>query len=1560
MEQIIVTRLNGTTYPLASRHTATAIKSAKQTWELLGSDVVNVEIESPYPQVYSIGDKITIFGRVYKLNRMPKAKKTGAHMFTYDLEFEGIQYDLLRATYDLTIDTTNNQLQDIQADTLTGNLNRFATVLIANANRVFPGKWALGSCPDTETLTLTFGESDNCLSVLQNLCSESNFHVEFQITENSGVYYIQFLYKVGQIIPYTFEYGRGKGLYSLDSQSVDSSNIITRLKVYGSTANITSKYRASRLCLPGCSKAQSYIEKPEAVAAYGIFEATKYFDNIKPTFNGTVTGLVSGSVVKFVDTAMFDLNALELDGVTPKYLMPGVAPKVHFNTGNLAGYEFEVEAYDTATHTFTLIKQTDENGYEFPSSTSVAFQFDLADEYKILDVALPEQYVTDAENRLFTEGDTYYDQNSQPKVQYGLSITKDYLKSLYPSGATVNIFQPGDYIHVVDADIGVDKSLRIKSLTRNILDEYDYSLTISDTVSTNITNRVISELIDHDKIIAINNLKDPARARANWRSSREVLNMVFDPEGDYYTDKIKPESIDTVALSVGAKSMQFGLTNTVLQPNYNGNKNVIKVTGGVLTHYTIDEESARSWVLADNTTTFTSDTQAYYIYAKCERVGTAGSIIFSTEQIKVEQDANYYHFWIGVVNSVDIELQARSVALSYGFTMINGRFIKTGRVQSADGQTYFDLDTGQIAGKISFLSGSSGYNNLSDKPDLSVFSLQDDVDALIANLQAQIDGQIMTWFDTYVPTLSNAPATSWTTDTDKDKHLGDLFYNKSTGLGYRFSKIGSVYSWEILKDTDVALALANAAAAQDTADGKRRVFVAQPTNADAYDVGDLWVNATYSPTYNNDLLKCKTSKQAGASFSIAHWEKASKYTDDAAANAAAAAAANAQTAANTANSLLADIASDGKLTPSEKQAVKKEWDVIPTEMGTIMNQADNYGITYYDLEDRFQELADYINPLLANLTVTSDIDGATFRQKFKNYYDQKNSVLSAISIRAKELADLAQQTADSIAIGGSNLLPNSESPTGFRTYQGSTLTVTNNYSIPEFGATKAVRLQATGGTSILKTYVIIFPAMENGRVASLSFYVKNLSTADLVLVSNLMQKTTTVGAGVALRVKWEGLVGNGVGELQIQLRAPTTGQNVDAAIWRIKFENGNRCTDWSPAHEDIDAQLVVLKAKTEGRTVIEGGVVESELIMLGTGGICGLSGIPVDTNNNPLPSRWAGGTYQEAIDKKANIVEWFNGDAKFGDLWIDAAGSIAIKDTSGVIKVLLTKNNITTLAAIAGSTQNSTINNAANNNNIEGTTTVLLANSIVVNNNNSTVTVSCVISSSITRDDKLMKCNGIADVSIYLYNTTTGNDVYIAKLHVVAADVYSASDSLNVGVAVTMPAGTYKLKIIYSHDNYSNCIFNSSISASTTTVVFNGAKQRLEIGKNGIGIIGDSNNYSWMGLDGGVYKSVEKVESGGVYDKPGVLASATVSSTGSSSNKWGGRVGNSSRSSTGVYVISHTIGHVNYNIVACANQHDRHVIYTSKETKSVTINVKNGSGTLVDQQFDYIIVGNNQ
>lgn len=893
---IIITKPNGSRVPMESRSTATAITAAKQTWALNAEDTIAITVVSPFPQSYGIGYVITVFGRDYRLNRLPKVSKTGMQEYQYDLEFEGIQYDLMRVTYDVNINTTNNQLQDIQGDSLTGDLKRFMEVLISNANRVFPGKWALGVCQETDgDNTLTFSESDNCLSVLQTLCSEDKFGVEFEIERVNGVYVINIKKTIGQTLPFVLEYGKGKGLYSISRENVSSSNIVTRLKVYGSTENITSKYRADRLCMFGKDKTSSYIEKADAVAKYGIFEGRKNFD-IKPTFTGKVSSVVDGDVLSFIDTSFpFDINAKNASGET-LYLISGVSAKVHFNSGNLAGYEFEVHAYDHATHKFTLVKQTDDRGNVFPSETSPAFQIGKNDTYKVLDIAYSRDIEEAAEKKLAEEGNKYYDQNSQPKVQYSVNVTKAFIENkLALSDGITNVFAPGDYLPIKDDEIGVDKSIRIKSFTRNVLDPYDYSLTISDTQTKgDITTRVISDLVDIDKVLTINNLKDPAQARANWRSSREVLNMVFDPEtGGYYKDKITPESVDTMMLSVGAKSMQFGLINTVFEPNFQGNPNLFKWKGGVLTHYTIDPDKARSWVLADGTTALQQDVP-YYIYAVCNRDNSAGTMSISATQHKVEESPNVYYFLIGILGSIDADTKVRAISLTYGFTTINGRFIKTGRIESADGTTYFDLDQSEIGGRIVFTQNGQEktLEELGSEAMESKDFINNTLPGILDEIKAQLDGQIEQHFYQIDPSpLSTAPGSEdgvpnsgWTDSTMKENHLGDLYYNTTSGKVWRYVKIqwrpkpgyapGTFYVWQELQDSELAQAIAIANEALELGKEKNRIFTSTPVTP--YDVGDLWVQGA-----TGDIMRCKTARESGA-FTSSDWEKASKYTDDSA------------------------------------------------------------------------------------------------------------------------------------------------------------------------------------------------------------------------------------------------------------------------------------------------------------------------------------------------------------------------------------------------------------------------------------------------------------------------------------------------------------------------------------------------------------------------------------------------------------------------------------------------------------------------------------------------------
>jgi len=213
-----------------------------------------------------------------------------------------------------------------------------------------------------------------------------------------------------------------------------------------------------------------------------------------------------------------------------------------------------------------------------------------------------------------------------------------------------------------------------------------------------------------------------------------------------------------------------------------------------------------------------------------------------------------------------------------------------------EGSSYIKYDSAtkqvSVKGKISAKSTVDG-KELSQyiKENSAKGLTEEQVNNLIKNsqvitdLQNQVDGAIETWFYEGVPTLNNAPASSWTTDKDKDTHLGDLYYDNKTGKAYRFAKDGNTYKWTIITDTDIAKALSDASKAQETADGKMKVFSTQPIPP--YQLGDIWVNATY-PTdgriYKNEILRCQTAKAKDSSFAIADWTKASKYTDDSALN----------------------------------------------------------------------------------------------------------------------------------------------------------------------------------------------------------------------------------------------------------------------------------------------------------------------------------------------------------------------------------------------------------------------------------------------------------------------------------------------------------------------------------------------------------------------------------------------------------------------------------------------------------------------------------------------------
>lgn len=200
-----------------------------------------------------------------------------------------------------------------------------------------------------------------------------------------------------------------------------------------------------------------------------------------------------------------------------------------------------------------------------------------------------------------------------------------------------------------------------------------------------------------------------------------------------------------------------------------------------------------------------------------------------------------------------------------------------GIIQDAQENNYWNLDTGEFRLAPGTLIGNQTAAQIAAAA--SSAALSDFVTATynpdIEDLQNQIDGNITTWYYTGAPTLANLPASQWATTTDKDNHIGDLYYDKDTGYAYRFMLDNGSYVWTRISDEDISAAMAAASDAQDTADGKRRVFITQPVPP--YDTGDLWCVGS-----SGDILTCTTAKATGGSYAAADWQKLNKYTDDSA------------------------------------------------------------------------------------------------------------------------------------------------------------------------------------------------------------------------------------------------------------------------------------------------------------------------------------------------------------------------------------------------------------------------------------------------------------------------------------------------------------------------------------------------------------------------------------------------------------------------------------------------------------------------------------------------------
>lgn len=722
MGQITVIKRNGTKYDLFRRDPICTVTQATQNFTLMGDDNIQLAIKSATLMDFSIGDKIFVSGDEYSIRTKATREIVSEGLYSYDVMFYGVMYELMKSQYRNTDASGKSSKSSFD---LTYSLADMIKVLIYNVNRDYPGLWVFDadSCPDTEPITIQFSKQ-NCLQVLQSSCKA--FGYEFRIDQEDGVRIIR-IGKFGTIVTPPggnefFEWGKGNGLYKLKEQKVDDKSIITRLWIDGGSKNIRSEYRdfSDRLQIPypkrlnqrehvlsdgtvipamsemiGISDdSKRYIEDVDLKNQLGSIEDAETYDDIYPHRTGVVSSLGS-DIYSFVDNTMdFDLGEKDADGT--KYLINGVTAKITFITGKMAGQQFELKetgGYNHASKTFTIIKYTDERGSEFPSKDSEAFRIAVGDKYKITDINLPKSYEDNAEEDLWYAGYDDFRDRKQVRAQYTLTFDRSYFINALPDDSETSVFKCGDYVPVRDERFNLEKNIRIQKITRNLLVDHDYVITLSDTTTISIQTQTVLDVLEHNIIIDNNRLRDLNKARRGWRTTEELRNMVYDTDGYFDTENIKPNSIDTNMLTVGSKSQQFVLIDTVLQANVNGLPNRFDATEGILAHLTIDEKEVKRWNMAA-ASVILAESGGYYVFAKCSKTSGNGIYYITQEQLKVEpvSDPNNYYFQVGIIGSLQPDDNFRDFITTHGFTRINGNTVTTGKIVTSDGECYLDLD----------------------------------------------------------------------------------------------------------------------------------------------------------------------------------------------------------------------------------------------------------------------------------------------------------------------------------------------------------------------------------------------------------------------------------------------------------------------------------------------------------------------------------------------------------------------------------------------------------------------------------------------------------------------------------------------------------------------------------------------------------------------------------------------------------------------------------------------------------------------------------------------------
>lgn len=636
---------------------------------------------------------------------------------------------------------------------LTAKPHEHLQMFVDNMNRRDKG-WTVGECIDGVETLIAY-DHDFCIDALTRMAS--TFKTEYEFT-GKRVSLRKIEYNKSNPLP--LSYGCGNGFKPGVGRSNTGDNPPTEiLFVQGGTDNIDpSKYGSSELLLPKnqtlaydgehfededgfiAKNARRYVvdeaglsirrdDKQLSSLAEDSLDCSEIYPKRVGTVNTVVVVDEKNNFYDIVDTSIpSSLNYEE-------YLIEGETMTVVFQTGMLAGREFEVKYYHNAVkgkaaRRFEIVP-ADIDGQTMPNTT---FAPKSGDKYAVFKCMLPTAYICDNATKTGASWDMFraavkclFD-NEDLKFTFtgeldGIWSKKDWVNI----GGRIKL---GGYIRFSDEQFQKDGVLvRITGIKDYINKPHSPVIELSNTTVSGSVSSTLNDLKSEEVIVDDLHRDAIQFTKRRFRDAKETISMLEEALLDNFTNSINPIAVQTMSMLVGDESLQFRFVNSKTTPVpvthrivYDNETKQLTAAAGIIQHMTLGINTVSAshkvseykfWDMTAYTSAVLDDgKKKYYLYAKVSKTAQTGVFTLSENAIKLEGVSGFYHLLVGVLNSEYNE--ERSFVTLYGFTEILPGRITTDKIVSTDGNTYFDLLKGIISGQIKFKSGSSGLYELDE------------------------------------------------------------------------------------------------------------------------------------------------------------------------------------------------------------------------------------------------------------------------------------------------------------------------------------------------------------------------------------------------------------------------------------------------------------------------------------------------------------------------------------------------------------------------------------------------------------------------------------------------------------------------------------------------------------------------------------------------------------------------------------------------------------------------------------------------------------------------------